>query len=32
MDPAELESLENEAEAMDASEFVDTNIDDDIPF
>lgn len=32
MDPAELESLENEAEAMDASEFVDTKIDDDIPF
>lgn len=32
MDPAELESLENEAEAMDANEFVDTKIDDDIPF
>ncbi len=32
MDPAELESLEHEAEVMDASEFVDTKIDDDIPF
>ena len=32
MDPAELESLEHEAEVMDASEFVDTKIDDDIQF